>query len=134
MIRTVALTYSTCTAVAALLLADGVTEPPWQAVAQLGLATVLAGVSFMGLIWWFKKNTDQMNADSAARDERISQLEKFQQEKLIELVEKVTEANSRSIEAIDRFTSVFEGRMCVAIQALTFERRQKVEALMRGED
>ena len=126
--------YSAGTAVAAVLVADGVTSPTWQAVAQLGLATVLAGTSFMGLVWWFKKNTENLAADSEARDARISQLEKFQQEKLIELIERVTEANSKSSEAIERFTIAFEGRLCVALALMPFEKRQRIEAIMKGDN
>jgi len=143
--------YAIVLGTSSVLLAQGVehaaTEMTYKAVSQLGLSMVLAISGFFLLVWWVRKNISDQREDSLRTQQRLTEVEKFNQEKLLNLVIESTAANARVAEATEANTKRMEemtdsvrglntrmrGRLCMAIESLSPEDRRQVYSMMAKE-
>jgi len=137
--------YSVGMGMASFLIAQGEqvlhADPAWTAIGNFGLAVVIAGGSFSLLAWWFRKNVQDQRADTERMAQRIIDLE----DKLVEAILKTSEStiamaqtmreNTIAIQEMARevkeLNDRMSGRACLAIEALTQEKRQQVYNLLQ---
>jgi hypothetical protein len=137
--------------VSLVLLADGTAGildqiDIWRAAGELGIAIVFAVLSFTGMGWWIRRRADEQRQDALRMAARISALESFQQNELLEMTKESTVATTAAVtatkdntvqlirmtDALTTLCSRVNARPCAAIEALSDDDRARVMAILRG--
>lgn len=142
------LVYAMCLGISSVMLAQGAADvaadSTFGAIGELGLAIVIAATSFFLLVWWFKTNVSSQREDATRMATRITELEKFQQDQMIKLVQDVTTTHVQAAEethknteqmlkmtdAMARLSTRLDGRLCLAIESMCPENRKKVYEIL----